>query len=166
MKTIALVVAFLSFSFTAEAALLNPGDRFPDWSLSDHTGQQLSSKDLAGKTYLLWYYPKAQTPGCTVEGQKLRDSSADFGKKKVEILGVSFDTPEDNAGFVNAESFPYRLLSDADRKLAVAVGAADAPDAGYAKRISYLVGGDGRVIKAYAKVNPATHAEEVLRDAP
>ena len=67
---------------------------------------------------------------------------------------------------MNAQGFPYRLLSDSDRKLAMAVGAADKPDAGYAKRISYLVGGDGRVLKAYPKVNPATHATEVLQDVP
>ena len=67
---------------------------------------------------------------------------------------------------MQAQSFPFRLLSDSDRKLAIAVGAADKPDAGYAKRISYLVGGDGKVIKAYPKVNPATHAAEVLADAP
>lgn len=63
MIVVALLLAVLVVPTLAEAEMLNPGDRFPDWSLSDHTGKQVSSKDLAGQTYLLWYYPKASTPG-------------------------------------------------------------------------------------------------------
>ena len=58
-----LLLLLLPLPAGVEAGMLNPGDRFPDWSLSDHTGAKVSSKDLAGKTYLLWYYPKAATPG-------------------------------------------------------------------------------------------------------
>jgi len=81
------------------------------------------------------------------------------------VLGVSFDEPAANAAFVEAESFPFRLLSDTDRHLAVAVGAAASADQSHAKRISYLVGPDGRVVKAYENVSPGKHAAEVLRDA-
>ena len=63
MITLALLLGLLFIPALAEAEMLNPGDRFPDWSLEDHTGQKVSSKDLAGKAYLLWYYPKASTPG-------------------------------------------------------------------------------------------------------
>jgi thioredoxin-dependent peroxiredoxin len=63
MNVVALLLALLVIPNLAEADMLNPGDRFPDWSLSDHAGQMVSSKDMAGKTYLLWYYPKASTPG-------------------------------------------------------------------------------------------------------
>lgn len=167
MRTLLALVAGLVSLVTpifAEATMLKPGDRFPDWSLVDHTGTKVSSKDLAGRSYLLWYYPKAETPGCTIEGQKLRDAAPSFASKGVEILGVSFDAPAANASFVENQSFPYRLLSDAERTLAVAVGAADSSDQGHAKRISYLVGGDGKVRKAYEKVNPSVHADEVLKD--
>lgn len=139
------------------------GAEFPAWKMQDHTGKTVSSADLAGKTYLLWYYPKAQTPGCTMEGRQLRDNYADFEKRGVEVLGISFDSPAENAAFVEAESFPYRLLSD-DGALATSVGAARSSGASYARRISYLVGPDGRVIKAYGSVNPGTHATEVLAD--
>ena len=121
-------------------------------------------ESLAGKPYLLWYYPKASTPGCTKEGCALRDSYADFTKLGVEVLGVSFDQPKDNAEFVTAQRFPFRLLSDTDKELAVAVAAADSPSRLWARRISYLVGGDGKVLAAYRDVDPATHAQQVLAD--
>jgi peroxiredoxin Q/BCP len=146
--------------------VLAEGARFPDWSLPDHTGTTVSAKDFAGKTYLLWFYPKAQTPGCTAEGRGLRDRIAEFRSRGVEVVGVSFDAPEANAAFVQAEGFPFRLLSDRERTLAQAVGAADAKDAPVARRISYLVGPEGRVTRVYASVVPATHAADVLADIP
>jgi peroxiredoxin Q/BCP len=144
--------------------LLQPGAPFPSWELADHTGAKVTSQAMAGKPYLLWFYPKAMTPGCTAEGHGLRDQAAAFQAQGVEILGVSFDTPADNATFVRAEGFPFRLLSDRDRKLAIAVGAASDASQPVARRISYLVGPDGKVVKAYAQVTPATHAQDVLAD--
>jgi len=145
------------------AAMLSPGDEMPAWSLSDQTGATVESGDLRGKTYLLWFYPKAQTPGCTLEGQTLRDQYDEFAARGVEILGVSFDSPEANAAFVAAESFPFRLLSD-DGSLAYSVGAAEPSGPKYAKRISYLVGPDGKVVRAYGTVVPGEHAGQVLGD--
>lgn len=148
----------------AMAEMIEKGSTFPSWELVDHQGRKVSSQELAGKTYLLWFYPKAMTAGCTKEGCELRDHFAEFRELGVEILGVSFDPPEVNAQFAAEQRFPFRLLSDRNRRLAVLVGAADAPDAPSPRRISYLVGPDGKVIKAYPSVNPSTHAEEVLKD--
>ena len=83
--------------------MLTPGDPFPAWALLDHTGATVSSKDLAGKTYLLWYYPKAETPGCTIEGLSLKNRYDEFQHRQIEVLGVSFDPPAANAGFVAAQ---------------------------------------------------------------
>jgi len=151
---------------TSRAAMLAPGAAFPAWDLQDQTGGKVSSHDFAGKTYLLWFYPKAQTPGCTTEGLSLKDHYADFQARGVEIVGVSFDPPADNAAFVERQGFPFRLLSDTDRKLAVAVGAAASPAQPVASRVSYLVGPDGKVLKAYPNVDPASHARAVLADLP
>ena len=145
-------------------SLLAAGDTFPAWTLPDQTGTPVSSRHLAGKTYLLWFYPKAMTPGCTAEGQGLRDSFPAFQERQVEILGVSFDPPAENKAFVAAEHFPFRLLSDDERTLAVAVGAADTPTQVVTRRISYLVGPDGKVRAVYRNVMPATHAKDVLAD--
>jgi peroxiredoxin Q/BCP len=82
----------------------------------------------------------------------------------VQILGASFDTPEKNAAFAQKFGFNFPLLSDTDRKLGMAYGAADDPSAGSARRISYLIGPDGKIKKAYPKVNAAAHPEEILKD--
>ncbi|HEY8515065.1 MAG TPA: peroxiredoxin [Candidatus Binatia bacterium] len=164
LATVALA-AFLACAPDAAhaTALLEEGQAFPAWSMPDQTGKTVSSSDLAGKTYLLWFYPKAMTPGCTAEGNALRDSFPELQARGVEVLGVSFDAPAENAKFAAAQSFPFRLLTD-DGTLAVQVGAADSSDQATARRISYLVGPDGKVLRAYGSVNPATHAEDVLRD--
>ena len=156
--------AFLSIAAAAGGKMLVVGDPFPPWRLADQSGKELSSQELAGKTYLLWFYPKAMTPGCTAEGRALRDQYASFHAKGVEILGVSFDEPAANAAFVAAEGFPFRLLSDRERALALAVGAADAVDQPMARRISYLVSADGKVARVYEAVTPAGHASQVLKD--
>lgn len=160
------VAAILLLGATgSHAELLQRGDAFPEWELSDHTGAQVSARGLAGKIYLVWFYPRAMTPGCTIEGQTLRDRYPAFQMADIRVYGVSFDPPERNAEFVRQERLPFALLSDSERKLAIAVGAAGSPDQGAARRISYLVGRDGKVLKAYGSVSPASHADEVLRDA-
>lgn len=158
-----LILSVLSGTAVA-GEMLVAGASFPGWELSDHNGVTVASKDLAGQTYLLWFYPRAMTPGCTAEGQGLRDRYADFQKAGVRIFGVSFDAPAANAQFVKQEGFPFPLLSDTTRELAAVVGAAESREQAAAKRISYLVGGDGKVLKSYATVDPQRHAQEVLAD--
>ena len=80
------------------------------------------------------------------------------------MLGASFDTKEKNARFAQKFEFNFPLLCDVDRKIGMAYGAADDPKAGSAKRISYLIGKDGKIRKAYPKVNAAAHPEEILKD--
>jgi peroxiredoxin Q/BCP len=165
MRSMLVVLSITLLVSAAHAGeILQAGAPFPAWELTDHTGAKVSSQAMAGKPYLLWFYPKAMTPGCTAEGQGLRDQAAAFQAQGVEILGVSFDTPSDNASFVRAEGFPFRLLSDRDRTLAIAVAAASDASQPVARRISYLVGPDGKVVKAYPQVAPATHAQDVLDD--
>lgn len=148
----------------ARAGMLASGDAMPEFALPDQDGNVVRSADLAGKSYLLWFYPKAMTPGCTAEARGLRDRHPALQAKDVVVLGVSFDAPEDNKKFVERESLPFRLLSDEQRTLAVAVGAAASKSAWFAKRISYLVGPDGKVRKAYDDVDPSEHAAEVVEE--
>lgn len=164
MNRAAFVLVILLLPSVAAARMLSPDDAFPAWKMKDHTGKNVSSADMKGRSYLLWFYPKAMTPGCTIEGHAFTASYPEFKKRNVEVFGVSFDDPKANAEFVKNEGFPFRLLADADHRLALAVGAADSADQTHARRISYLVGGDGKVRKAYADVKPAKHATEVLAD--
>lgn len=143
--------------------MLKAGDRFVDFELRAHDGSLVRSADLAGQPYLVYFYPKAQTPGCTLEACRLRDAWDELEEAGLTVLGVSFDRPEVNARFAERYGLPFRLLSDSDHALADAVGASrlllPVP-----KRISYLVGADGTVLQAYPSVVPASHAEEVLAD--
>ena len=82
----------------------------------------------------------------------------------MQVLGASFDTMEKNAKFAKKFEFDFPLLCDVDRRIGVAYGAAEDATAGSAKRISYLIGKDGRIRKAYPKVNAAAHPEEILKD--
>jgi peroxiredoxin Q/BCP len=143
------------------------GQPAPDFDVPDHTGRRVKLADFRGRRVLLWFYPEADTPGCTKEGCAFRDLNAEFGKKNTVILGVSFDPPVKNAAFVQKFGFNFPLLSDEDRRLGLAYGAADAPDAPRARRVSYLIGTDGRVEKAYgfeAKMDAAAHPAAVLAD--
>ena len=82
------------------------------------------------------------------------------------VLGISFDKPAENKAFKEKFAFPFLLLSDTERKVGMAYGAADAPDAGHAKRISYLIDPQGKIAKVYAAVKPAEHPDQVLADLP
>lgn len=165
MKWVLSLVALSLFGLGARAGeLLKPGEAFPAWSLADQTGATVRSTDLLGTSYLLWYYPKASTPGCTREGCELRDQFEDFRKANVQVLGISFDEPKKNAQFLQENRFPFRLLSDTDKTLAVQVGAADSTGRPWPRRISYLIGPDGKVRFAYSEVDPASHATQVLHD--
>ena len=94
----------------------------------------------------------------------MRDHADRLDAEGLHVLGISFDSVEENRAFAEKFDFPFGLLCDVDRSVGIAYGAADAPEAGYAKRISYVIGEDGRILHAYPKVDPNTHLEQVLGD--
>jgi len=143
--------------------MLAVGSKAPAFRVKDHLGREVSLADLAGKNVILWFYPKADTPGCTIEGCGYRDLSGDFEKKNAVILGVSFDTIEENAAFAAKMQFPYRLLCDTDRAIGMAYGACSKPTDASARRISYIIGPDGSIKQSYPKVDTKSHPAEVLK---
>ena len=142
--------------------MLKEGSQAPDFSLSDDQGKTRKLSEFAGKTLVLWFYPKADTPGCTIEGKGFRDLKAEFDAKNAEICGVSFDTVADNRRFREKCEFPYALLSDTDKKLAIACGAAADAKAATPKRVTVVVGPDLKVKRFFGTVKPAEHPREVL----
>ncbi len=160
---LAATLLLANMAMAEEGQMLTPGDQFPSFELTAQDGTTVSSAELAGHTYLLYFYPKADTPGCTREACELRDRWPDVEAAGLVVLGVSFDSPEANRAFAEKYHLPFRLLSDSGKKLASEVGATRALIP-LPKRISYLVGPDGRVLKAYPDVDPKTHAAEVLHD--
>ncbi len=143
--------------------MLREGMRFVDFELPAHDGTTVSDARLAGRPYLIYFYPKAETPGCVREACALRDAWPALEAAGVTVFGVSYDSPAVNRAFAAKRNLPFLLLSDRDRELARAVGANHLllP---FPKRISYLVGADGTVLKAYPRVRPAEHARQVLTD--
>lgn len=94
----------------------------------------------------------------------MRDGFDQLQALGVEVLGVSFDPPAANKAWHDKNAFPFRLLSDTDKKMAIAYGAAADETAGYAKRISYVLDENGKVLLAYPKVVPAEHLDQVVAD--
>ena len=124
--------------------MLKPGDKAPDFAVNDHLGRRVSLADLlaAGKTVVLWFYPKADTPGCTREGCGFRDQKAAFDAKNAVIYGVSFDTQEENKAFAEKFSFNFPLLSDTDKQVAKAYGVLNFTRL-FANRVTFVIDPEG-----------------------
>ena len=144
-------------------ALIAVGEKAPSFDLVNQDGKSISLETHKGKFVLMWWYPKADTPGWTIEGNGFRDRIQNFKDKNCEILGVSFDAPADNKAFKDKFDFPYDLLSDGDKGASIQFGASDGSP-GNASRVSVLIGPEGEIIRAYEKVIPAEHPEQVLAD--
>jgi len=143
--------------------LLEVGAEFPRFDLESHTGDRVCLEELAGKKVLLFYYPKADTPGCTREACALRDAWSELSDAGVRVFGISYDKPSSNAKFAAKYELPFPLLTDSKKALAKQVGATSLV-LPVPKRVSYLLDESGRVLKAYPTVRPHGHAAEVLGD--
>ena len=141
--------------------MLEAGTKAPGFSIRDHNGNTVSLDDFSGKKVVLWFYPKADTPGCTMEGKGFRDDYAKFTEKNTVILGVSLDSEDDNKAFAEKFDFPYPLLCDVNHELALAYHAAKGPEDKYASRITYVIGEDGNILEAISQVDANTHSGDL-----
>lgn len=137
------------------------GQPAPALTATAHTGEALRLADLRGTRVLLWFYPKADTPGCTAQGCGLRDRAADVAAHGITVLGASFDTPEENRAFAAKFAFPYKLLSVAAAD-GVAWGAAETPAQGNAKRVGFLIAADGTIERVWDPANARSFVADVL----
>ncbi len=148
-------------------AALKVGDKAPDFTLQDATGKDVSLKDFKGQSVVIYFYPKANTPGCTIEACEFRDLRQKFVKRDVAVLGVSADAPKMLAGFVAKQKLNFTLLSDPKHKMIEAYGAwrmkkfMGRSFMGIV-RSSYLIGPDGKIAQVWDNVKAKGHAEEVL----
>jgi len=138
--------------------MLEVGISAPDFELPDQNGKLHRLSDYKGKNVLVYFYPKDDTPGCTTEACTIRDQYDAFTKSKLIVLGISHDTPASHKKFIAKYSLPFTLLSDPKKEVISAYGAGGI----FTKRISYLIGPDGKITKSYAKVIPQEHAQAVL----
>jgi thioredoxin-dependent peroxiredoxin len=144
--------------------MLTIGEPAPDFTLRSHEDKQIALAKLRGRKVILWFYPEADTPGCTVEGRGFRDQLSDFEKHNIQILGISFNDVEQNAAFAEKNDFPFPLLCDTGRSVGMAFGACADNKARYASRVSFLIDEDGKIARIYDKVNPRDHPAQVLAD--
>ena len=145
------------------------GDMAPDFSAPDQDGRMRSLKDWAGEWLLLYFYPKDDTPGCTVEACTFRDEFEAFGDADVTVVGVSTDTVKSHGKFALKHKLPFTLLADEDKKIVEAYGVWGKKkfmgrEYMGTNRWSFLIDPKGRIAKFYGAVKPATHAQEVLED--
>ena len=141
--------------------MLEKGTKAPSFSVKDHNGNTVSLADFAGKKIVLWFYPKADTPGCTIEGKGFRDDYEKFTEKNTVILGVSLDNETDNKAFAEKFNFPYPLLCDVNHEIALAYKAVKGPQDEYASRISYEIDESGNILEAVSQVDTKTHSGDL-----
>jgi thioredoxin-dependent peroxiredoxin len=135
------------------------GSDAPTFTLKDTNGNTVSLSDFKGKTVVLYFYPKDDTPGCTKQACSFRDAIDQYKSKDVVILGVSADDEASHQAFTQKYSLNFPLLADTDKSL---IKAYDVDGGGYAKRVTYVIDGNGKIIKVDSSVNTSTHASDVL----
>ncbi len=146
---------------------LKEGDKAPEFTALTNGDGRVSLADFKGKNVILYFYPRDNTPGCTKEACAFRDEFAAFKKKGAIVLGVSTDSAKSHDKFVAKQKLPFTLLADEDKKIVEAYGVwGEKRFMGMkyigTKRVTFLIGPDGRIKKIWPKVKPAQHAQEVL----
>lgn len=143
-----------------------PPYQAPDFTLKDTDGTTVSLKDYAGKWLVLYFYPKDDTPGCTVEACSLRDAYTDITALGAHVVGVSMDDAPSHEKFRAKHSLNFALLSDPDRKVIDAYGAWGKKMFGKEGilRRTFVINPEGRVVKVYGRVTPEGHGEQIITD--
>lgn len=135
------------------------GTTAPAFTVKDTNGNTVSLSDFAGKTVVLYFYPKDDTPGCTKEACSFRDNYAQYQGKDIVVFGVSMDDEASHQKFTQKYNLPFPLLADVDGSLTKAY---DVDGGGYSKRVTYVIDGSGKVAQVYTTVKTDTHAQDIL----
>ncbi|MBV1883562.1 MAG: thioredoxin-dependent thiol peroxidase [Pseudomonadales bacterium] len=143
------------------------GNLAPAFSLENQHGEKITLKDLRGQNVVIYFYPKASTPGCTVQACGIRDEEKAFKKLNTVVLGLSPDPVKRLMNFTNKQNLNFDLLADADHKIADKYGVWGLKkfmgrEYDGIHRITFIVGEDGRLKHVFEKVKTKTHHEEVL----
>ncbi len=150
-------------------ATLAEGSKAPEIKLETDDGGTFKLSSLKGKKVVLYFYPKADTPGCTTESCQFRDTKSAFEKLGVEVIGISPDEPGAQAKFKSKFELTFPLLADTEKSAARAYGVWVEKNM-YGKksmgieRSTFVIGEDGKILKVYRKVKADGHAEQVLAD--
>jgi len=135
------------------------GTDAPAFTAKDTNGNTISLSDFAGKTVVLYFYPKDDTPGCTKQACSFRDAQPEYQGKDIVVLGVSADDEVSHQAFTAKYNLNFPLLADTDKAL---ITAFDVDGGGYAKRVTYVIDGEGKITYVDGSVNTTTHATDIL----
>ncbi|MDK2410779.1 peroxiredoxin [Aphanizomenon sp. PH219] len=135
------------------------GTDAPAFTTTDTNGNPVSLSDFASKTVVLYFYPKDDTPGCTKQACSFRDAQSDYTSKGIVVLGVSADDEVAHQAFTSKYNLNFPLLVDTNKSI---ITAYDVDGGGYAKRVTYIIDGDGKIIDVDTAVNTTTQASDVL----
>jgi peroxiredoxin Q/BCP len=161
----AAILAGFSLCMAQAATTPKVGDKAPAIEGKDQNGTTWKLADTLGKkAVLLYFYPKDNTPGCTKEACGFRDQIGDLKKENVEVVGVSFDSAESHQKFIADQHLNFTLLADTDGKIADAYGVKMA-DRNMAKRVSFLIGQDGKIVHVTDSPKAETHLSEMKEAA-
>ncbi len=147
--------------------MLETGDTAPDFTLPDQDGNEVTLSGLRGETVVLYFYPRADTPGCTIQACGVRDRGAEYKAAGARVLGVSPDPVEDVKKFAGKFGLDFTLLADADHAVADAYGTWGEKSM-YGKkywgvaRATFLIDPDGKIARVFPKVSPKSHDDVVL----
>ena len=145
--------------------MVEKGEKSPTFTLADHENKPVALGDFRGKWVVLYFYPKDGTPGCTTEACSFRDNIFEFEKLNAQILGVSLDNVESHQAFSEKYSLPFPLLADLNKECATEYGVLGKfMMMTIAKRQSFVINPEGKIVKHYKKVDPDTHTEQVIGD--
>ena len=146
--------------------MVSAGTRFPDFALPNQNGKTVKLGDFAGQWLVVYFYPKDDTPGCTIQGKSFTESKDQFDAAGIHVVGVSADDVASHNNFSTKFAFTIPLLSDPDAKLmkALGIGQSEWKGTKYWDRTSFVVGPNGVIRKVYEKVNPEGHDQVLLED--
>jgi thioredoxin-dependent peroxiredoxin len=146
---------------TSSPLPLRPGSPAPRFAVTAHNGEKVSLEGLRGKVIVLYFYPKDGTPGCTTEAKEFRDQYTSFHAKNAVVLGVSSDDNASHEDFAEELGLPFLLLPDPEGALRSAYGVGSF--LGISSRVTFIIDREGKIRHIYPKVDPKSHAREVLR---
>jgi thioredoxin-dependent peroxiredoxin len=147
--------------------MIEAGEKAPQFTLPDQDGEEVSLADFSGRTVVLYFYPKANTPGCTTQACSIRDRAAEYDAAGAVVIGVSPDPVSAVKKFHGKQSLNFTLLADADHAVCDAYGVW-VEKSRYGKkywgaaRSTFIIDGDGTVVHVIPKASPKTHDDEVL----
>ena len=148
-------------SMSQSLSNLKPGQAAPSFSASDANGETVRLADYRGKRVVLYFYPKDDTPGCTVESCGLRDNYDKIRELGAEVLGVSVDDVTSHRKFTDKFNLPFRLIADVDKKISRAYGVLN-EERGMDRRVTFLIDGQGRIERIFDPVKADQHPAEVV----